>query len=170
MSSRNALLVVCAALCHCLAHSAAADEAAVIIEIPQLTQDIALRLAQAALAQCRKDGYQVGVIVVDRGGHPQVVLRDTLAPVLTLEVSRQKAYTAMSFNSPSEAPGGRFSSPFSVGKAKDLLFTAGGLPIHAAGSVVGGVGVAGSPSGETDARCAQAGIDAVREDLEMAGT
>jgi uncharacterized protein GlcG (DUF336 family) len=43
----------------------------------------------------------------------------------------------------------------------------GGLPIQVAGTMLGAVGVSGAPSGETDAECAQAGIDAVLIDLEM---
>jgi len=48
------------------------------------------------------------VTVVDRGGYPQVVLRDTLSMDLTLPISKQKAYTAMSFNSATSALEGRF--------------------------------------------------------------
>ena len=46
--------------------------------------------------------------------------------------------------------------------------SAGGLPIQVGGSLLGGVGVSGAPSGETDEMCAQAGINAVQDDLEMA--
>ena len=35
-------------------------------------------------------------------------------------------------------------------------------------ALVAGVGVSGAPAGETDEECAQAGVDAVMEDLEMA--
>jgi uncharacterized protein GlcG (DUF336 family) len=41
----------------------------------------------------------------------------------------------------------------------------GGVPVMAAGSMVGGVGVSGSPSGEADQKCAEAGIEAIEEDL-----
>jgi uncharacterized protein GlcG (DUF336 family) len=34
--------------------------------------------------------------------------------------------------------------------------------------LLGAVGVSGAPSGETDEACAQAGIDRVQDDLEMA--
>ena len=44
---------------------------------------------------------------------------------------------------------------------------AGGLPIEVGGSLIGGVGVSGAPSGEVDEECAQAGVDAVLDDLEM---
>ena len=45
--------------------------------------------------------------------------------------------------------------------------SAGGLPIQVGGALVGAVGVSGAPSGITDEECAQAGIDAVLDDLEM---
>lgn len=103
---------------------------------------------------------QIAVTVMDRGGHPQVVLRDVLAPDLTLTISRQKAYTAMSFNSPTSAMENRFTQPFSVGKVEGLVFTAGGM-------ILGGVGVSGAPSGEQDERCARSGLESITADLEM---
>ena len=42
----------------------------------------------------------------------------------------------------------------------------GGLPIEAGGQFYGGVGVSGA-SGEMDEACAQAGLDAVLDDLEF---
>lgn len=140
-----------------------------IIPIQRLSMEMALEIAQGAIEQCRKEGVQVAVTVMDRGGHPQVVLRDVLAMDLTLTISKQKAYTAMSFNSPTSALEERFTGPFSVPKIDGLVVSAGGLPINAGGTILGGVGVSGAPSGETDEKCAQAGIDSVISDLEMAG-
>ena len=45
------------------------------------------------------------------------------------------------------------------------LMLGGGVPVDAAGSLVGAVGVSGAPSGEIDDACARAGIDAVAADL-----
>lgn len=139
-----------------------------LINIKRMSMEMALKLAQGAIAQCRKEGVQIGVTVMDRGGHPQVVLRDVLAPDLTLVISRQKAYTAMSFNSATSAMEKRFTAPFSVGKVEGLVFSAGGLPITAGGGIIGGVGVSGAPTGEQDERCARAGLEAITADLEMA--
>ncbi len=139
-----------------------------IVPIKRLSMEIALQIAQGAIEQCRKEGVQVAVTVVDRGGHAQVVLRDVLAMDLTLTISKQKAYTAMSFNSPTSALENRFKTPFAVGKIDGLVMSAGGLPINAAGTILGGVGVSGAPSGETDEKCAKAGIETVIADLEMA--
>ncbi|MCU7857929.1 MAG: heme-binding protein, partial [Candidatus Thiodiazotropha sp. (ex Lucinoma borealis)] len=48
-----------------------------------------------------------------------------------------------------------------------LVMSAGGLPVQAGGQLLGGVGVSGAPSGETDEACAQAGVDKIIDDLEM---
>lgn len=137
--------------------------------IKRLSLESALTMAQAAITQCRKEGVQIAVTVVDRGGHAQVVLRDVLAMDLTLAISKQKAYTAMSFNTATGALESRFTKPFQVPKIDGVIIARGGLPINAAGTILGGIGVSGAPSGETDEKCAQAGIDAIKDDLEMEG-
>ncbi len=139
-----------------------------LITIHRLTLETALKIAQAAITQCRdKEGVQIAVTVVDRWGDPQVVLRDVLAPDIALTISHQKAHTAAAFNAATSSLAGRFTGPFSVGKVDGLVMSAGGLPIAAGGSLLGGVGVSGAPSGETDEVCAMAGIKAVLDDLEL---
>jgi uncharacterized protein GlcG (DUF336 family) len=152
-----------------LAAPAFAAELPVIVKIPRLTVEASEKIAQAAIAACRKEGIQIGVTVVDRSGDPMVFMRDTLAPKVAIEISRQKAFTAVNFNAPLSTMEDRFSKPFSVGKVDGLVFSAGGLPIEAAGNIVGAVGVSGAATGEQDEACAKAGIDAIRMDLEMAG-
>ncbi|WP_455219494.1 GlcG/HbpS family heme-binding protein, partial [Kaarinaea lacus] len=121
----------------------AAEEQPTVVDIKRMSLDVALRIAKATIDQCRKEGVQVAVTVVDRGGHPQVVLRDVLAQDLTLTISRMKAYTAMSFNMKTSAMEGRFTSPFSIGKVDGIVVSAGGVPVTASGNILGGVGVSG---------------------------
>lgn len=147
--------------------AAAESEHPPVINIKRLSLEMAEKAAQAAIEQCRKEGVQIAVTVIDRGGHPQAILRDVLAMDLTLEISRQKAYTAMSFNSPTSQLAGRFTQPFSVAKLDGLMPSAGGVPITAGGTILGGIGVSGAPSGETDEKCARAGMQAIEADLEM---
>jgi len=142
---------------------------ALTVNIKRLSLDTALRIAQAAIAQCRKEGVQVAVTVVDRGGHVQAVLRDTLAMDITVPISKQKAHTAMAFNSPLSQLEGRFTGAYQVPKLDGLLVSAGGIPVNIGGSILGGIGVSGAPSGLTDEKCATAGLDAVKTDLEMDG-
>jgi len=146
-----------------------ADSDAMTIPIKRLKMETALRIAQAAIKQCRKEGVQIAVTVVDRGGHAQVVLRDVLAMDITLPISKQKAHTAMAFNTPLSALEGRFTNPFQVAKLDGLIISAGGIPINIGGSILGGIGVSGAPSGEIDEKCAKAGLEAVSADLEMDG-
>ncbi len=147
---------------------AAAAEAPVVVKIPRLTLEAAQKLAGATVAACRKGGLQVAVTVVDRNGDAMVVMRDTLASEVTLEISRQKAYTAVNFNAATSALRGRFPEPHSVGKVQGLVFSAGGLPIEAAGNIVAGVGVSGAPSGEQDEACAREGLKAIQFELDTA--
>jgi len=139
------------------------------IPVKRLTLETSLRIAQAAIDACRKEGVQIAVTVVDRAGHPQVVLRDVLAMDITLPISRQKAHTAMAFNTPLSQLQGRFTQPYQVPKIDGLVLGAGGIPVNVGGSILGGIGVSGAPSGETDEKCATAGLEAVLTDLEMEG-
>lgn len=168
MRKRSLLMIASLYLLATAGPVLAEDEQPVLVPIPRMSLDTALNAAQAAIDTCRKEGVQVAVTIVDRGGHPQVVLRDVLAMDLTLAISRNKAYTALSFNTPTSQLTQRFTSPFSVGKTPGLVFSIGGLPIQASGAIIGGIGVSGAPSGETDEKCAQAGLDAIQDDLEMA--
>lgn len=145
----------------------AKEEQRLTVPIKRLTMDTALRIAQAAIKQCRKEGVQIAVTVVDRGGHAQVVLRDVLAMDITLPISKQKAHTAMAFNSPLSQLQGRFTHPFQVPKLDGLILGEGGIPINIGGTILGGIGVSGAPSGKTDEKCAVAGLEAVKADLEL---
>lgn len=165
----NILKKIAMTSCLCVALPVAAADQPMTVNIKRLSMETALRIAQGAIEQCRKEGVQIAVTVVDRGGHPQVVLRDVLAMDITLPISQQKAHTAMAFNTPLSQLEGRFTKPFQVPKLDGLVVSAGGLPINIGGNILGGVGVSGAPSGETDEKCAKAGIDAVSADLEMEG-
>lgn len=141
-----------------------ADEP-MVVSVKRLTMETALKIAQGTIEACRKKGIQVGVTVVDKSGHAQVVLRDVLAPDLTLDISYQKAYTAVSFATATSSLTRQASS--ALGGVDNLFFGAGGLPIQAGGQYLGAVGVSGAPGGETDEACAKAGLEPVVEDLEM---
>lgn len=142
-----------------------AQEEPGMVSTKRLNLPTALMIAQAAITECTKLGIQIGVTVVDREGIVQVALRDTIAAQITVPISKGKAYTAANFNSATSAMGDRANSP--IGRVPGIIMSAGGLPIQVGGALVGAVGVSGAPSGVTDEQCAQAGIDAVLDDLEM---
>ena len=143
-----------------------ADEPPMTVNLKRLSMETALEIAKGAVEACRKEGIQIGVTVVDRDGTVQAMLRDTIAAPITTTISQQKAFTAVNFNAATSQLTSRANTP--IGRVNGLVMSAGGLPIQAGGMLLGGVGVSGAPSGETDESCAQAGIDKVADDLEMA--
>ncbi len=135
-----------------------------------LTPETALTAAQETLEFCRDQGYQIAVSVTDRAGTPIVVLRDRYAGAHTPETATRKAYTAASFNMHTlslaeETQSGKEAS--GIRQVTNVLALGGGVPISAAGSMVGAIGVSGAPGGEADEECAQAGIDAIQDDLDF---
>lgn len=144
----------------------AADENSPYISIKRMTMETANAVALGAVLDCRKQGVQVTATVVDKNGIVQAVVRDSLAPPVSLAVSRMKAYTAANFSVATSALRRQASS--SLAGVPGLMMGAGGVIIEAGGSIYGAVGVSGAPSGKTDEACAKAGIAAVIDDLEMA--
>src|SRR5690349_14835872 len=135
-----------------------------------LTPETALKAAQAALARCRGDGFQVTVAVVDRSGITQALLRDRFAGAHTVDLATNKAWSAASFRI-STAEIERASRPAEIMSGlrhvPRVVAVAGGLPVEAGGSFIGGIGVSGAPGGANDEVCAAAGIKAIAEDLEL---
>ncbi|MCU7932746.1 MAG: heme-binding protein [Candidatus Thiodiazotropha sp. (ex Codakia rugifera)] len=158
-------LMITTALVFGFSMGAIAEEAAPTVSLKRLSLESANQIALGAIEACRKKGIQIGVTVVDRDGTVQAVMRDTIAAQITIPISRMKAFTAANFNAATSALKDRADSP--IGRIDGLVMSAGGLPVQAGGQLLGGVGVSGAPSGETDEACAQAGVDKIIDDLEM---
>jgi uncharacterized protein GlcG (DUF336 family) len=149
-------------------HAAIAQEATFATK--SLTPETALTAARAALESCRKQGYQVGVAVVDRAGVPQVVLRDRFAGAHTVRVAIDKAWTAASFRTPTSelAAETQAGKPMSgLRNTPRFLAAGGGLPIEGGGTTFGAIGVSGAPGGDADEDCAKAGLKAIRDAIEF---
>ena len=52
-----------------------------------------------------------------------------------------------------------------IRELSEPLALGGGLVIEASGSIVAGIGVSGAPGPDLDADCAQAGIDAIMDQI-----
>ncbi len=133
-----------------------------------MVPELALDVARAALQACRERGFQVGVAVVDRFGVTQVVLRDTLAGAHTPDTALGKARAAVSFRTPTQqlsalTEAGQVNS--AIRHIPGYVFLGGGVPVEAAGSIVGGIGISGAPGGAEDDACARAGIAALEDRL-----
>lgn len=151
-----------------VALSAAPVGAEDVVTVRLPTLELARDIAWAALEACRKEGYQVGVVVVDRAAVPQVVLRDVYAPRATLEIAEGKANAViLSGVSTREFAQNRSDILDELNLVEGVLILRGGVPIRAAGALVGAIGVSGAPGGDKDEACALEGIESVAERLEF---
>ncbi len=141
-----------------------------VITYQSLSPDTAFDLARAALQQCRKDGYQVTVVVIDRFGITLVLLRDRFAGTVTETVATRKALTSLNFARNSSEVEKMFKTGElgpEYNKLPNILPLSGGLVIQAGGSTLGAVGVSGGPPGSADEACAKAGLESVQDKLDF---
>lgn len=139
-----------------------------VFAVRQLTPETALKAARATLEHCRKQNYQVAVAVVDRGGLPQVLLRDRFAGAHTVDMAIDKAWTAVSFKQPSSELATETQPGRAMSGIRDLprvIAAGGGVPIDQGGTLFGAIGVSGGPGGEADESCAAAGLKAIIDDI-----
>jgi uncharacterized protein GlcG (DUF336 family) len=129
-----------------------------------LTFDLALTIAQDALAKCRADGYKVTVTVVDSTNTVKVVLHDDGAAIATVDVGRRKATSVIVFGRPSgpRVTPGVAAQPPTPGTTDAV----GGFPIKVGDQIIGAVSVAGAPGPERDTACATAGLANVADRLK----
>lgn len=140
-----------------------------ILPVKQIGLELARDIAMASVEACRKDGYNVSAVVIDRAGNLQVALRDSLAARHTLEIAERKAGMAvMSGSDSGEFRAARGDIRPELNHINGLIVMDGALPIRAAGSLIGAVGVSGAPGGDKDRACAAAALQKVQERLEFA--
>ena len=151
--------------------SAGADEpappapAAGVASVRTLSTGLARQAADATLADCAAKGQHVSVAVVGRDSALLAFLRDEQAGPVTVEVASGKARASVGFRSPSGGLGQAAQTNPGILQVPGFVVLAGGLPISSQGEVVGAIGVSGAPSGDIDAGCAQAGLDAIANGL-----
>lgn len=141
-----------------------------LVTYKALSPELALDLARAVLADCRRRGYQVAVAVVDRFGVTQVMLRDRFAGPHTTGTASGKAWTAVSFRTNTtelhsiSQPGAMQAG---IRNLPGVVVIGGGVIVEAGGSLVGAVGVSGAPGGDADDACAKAGLEVIRDKIEF---
>lgn len=123
-----------------------------------LTLEAAQEIAAAALAEAKKNRWNMVVCVVDDGAHLIYLARMDGTQIGSVIVAQEKAATAVRFKRPSRAledsvAGGRNV----VMKLPGATPIEGGLPIMHGGDVIGAIGVSGGTS-QQDGQVATAGL------------
>jgi uncharacterized protein GlcG (DUF336 family) len=123
-----------------------------------LTLEAAKQIAAAAEAEARKNNWTMVISVVDDGGHLIYLERMDGTQIGSVEVSQEKAVTAVRFKRPTKAledtvAGGRQV----MLKLPGATPIEGGLPIMAGTELIGAIGVSGGTSPQ-DGQVAAAGL------------
>ncbi len=136
---------------------------------PVLTLDAAKRAAAGCEALAAKNGWSLNIAIVDDGAHLVLFHHIPGSALISREIAIRKAETAIKIPRPTRALGerayGTADQPAAapgLAAIGGLTLFAGGLPIKAGDTPVGGIGVSGVTA-DQDEECAQAGIDAITD-------
>src|SRR5262245_63027260 len=123
---------------------------------PEVNVATAKKLAAGALEECRKNGWNVAVAVVDNHGFLVYFERIDNTQTASMDIAVGKAKAAATYRRPTRA----FADVINKGgpataTLPGVFASPGGLPIMVDGKVTGGVGVSGV-TGDQDEQCAKA--------------
>lgn len=132
-------------------------------EKQSISAEMAQKMVAAAVAKAQELGIPQVAAVLDESGHLKAFCRMDSAPLVSIEVAQNKAYTAL-FGMPSHEFFNFIKNDpallAGVPHIPRIVTFGGGLPIRIGDAVVGAIGVSGG-SVEQDIACAQAGLDAI---------
>lgn len=125
--------------------------------------DVAIELAQAAIAACRAKGDHVAVLVVDADNVPVVLLADEGSVTLAQVLAPRKTALVIRYKAASGVIAERAKTDTALAaeiKAdpKTGFALAGALPLLSGGKQVGALAVSGGSSPESDESCAKAAL------------
>jgi uncharacterized protein GlcG (DUF336 family) len=144
-------------------------QAADIVQDKNIGMELARDIANEAIMVCRKSGYHVAAVVVDRYGLLRAALRDDRASRFTLEIAQRKAnLTVMAWTDSGVFRKARPDIRQELNHIDGLVVMEGGIEIIASGYNLGAVGVSGAPGGEKDADCARNALKNLTERIEFA--
>lgn len=143
--------------------------AADVVSNKSIGMELARDLASETIMACRKDGYHVSAVVVDRFALVRASLRDDLASRFTLEIAERKAnMTVMAWTDSGDFKKAREDIRQELNHIDGLIVMEGGLKIVAGGHNIGAIGVSGAPGGDKDAACARKAIEELSDRIQFA--
>jgi uncharacterized protein GlcG (DUF336 family) len=132
--------------------------------------DLAIEAAKIAIETCRLEGGQkIGVSIIDSAGILKVLLAADGTSPRGVQSSTVKAFTALTFKTPTSAVGEQVKNDPSLSEKVTNNPTynvrPGGVLIKVGEEIIGAIGVGG---GRTDEACAIAGLQKIQPQLNLA--
>ncbi len=136
-----------------------------IINRPSIGIGLAERIIAGAAAMGAELGKSFTIAIVDESGVLKALHRMDGAPLISVQIAQDKAYTAVGFGMPSHGWYDfiKDDAPLAMGATAGidrLVIFGGGFPVLRDGQVVGAVGVSGGHYSE-DMEVAQAGLASI---------
>lgn len=135
-----------------------------IFQKASITIETARCILAAAEAKAREMGIPSTIAITDESGILKAFSRMDGAPLLTVQIAQDKAYTASSFGMATDGWHDFIKNdpPLLHGlvKTERLIIFGGGYPIQQDGTLIGGIGVSGGHYTQ-DMEIAQAGLAAL---------
>jgi uncharacterized protein GlcG (DUF336 family) len=133
-----------------------------------LSADLAIEAAEAAIAACKSQGWNVTATVADRSGAVKIMLVGDGAGGVSRESTRRKAYTAALLGISTDDFAKRIASGGFNPSTYDpqMVSGAGGVPIKIGNETIGAIAAAGAPGGDKDEACAKAGLAKISDRLK----
>jgi len=128
--------------------------------------ELAQKMVDAAVAKAKEIGVSENVVILDDGGNLKAFIRMDGAPIPTIEMAQNKAYTALLGVSTQDFFNFIQGDPSLLAGIPALPRIAawgGGLPIKVNGELVGAIGVSGAPTVQNDVDCARAALALVSD-------
>ena len=134
-------------------------------ERASVSAELAKAMIEAAEQKATQMGHPFVIAIVDDSGVLKAFSRMDGAPLLSVQVAQDKAYTAVGFGLATDTWHDfvKDDPPLAMGAATGidrLIVFGGGYPIKLGGAVVGGIGVSGGHYSH-DMEVAQAGLSAL---------
>jgi uncharacterized protein GlcG (DUF336 family) len=135
-----------------------------VIRKHSISSELAQKMVDEAVAKARELGVAENVTILDDGGNLKAFCRMDGAPLLSIEIAQNKAYTALFGISTQELFNFIQGDPSLLAGMTTLPRMAawgGGFPIKVDGEVVGAIGLSGAPTVQNDVDCAMAALTLV---------
>ena len=132
-----------------------------VVKKYSISTELAQRMVDAAVAKARELDVCENVAILDDGGNLKAFSRMDGAPILSIEIAQNKAYTALFGVSTQDLFNFIQSDPSLLAGIPTLARVAawgGGFPIKVNGEVIGAIGVSGAPTVQNDIDCAKAAL------------
>jgi uncharacterized protein GlcG (DUF336 family) len=129
-----------------------------------ISAEAAKKAVEAAEAKAREIGAPMVIAVVDDSGTLKAFSRMDGAPLLSVDIAQDKAYTAVAFGIPTHEWFNFIKDDppllHGITKTPRLIVFGGGYPIRAGNELIGGIGVSGGHYTQ-DMQVAEAGAAAI---------